>query len=97
MEKSESRSYIVSKIKLAFSSLNWTEAENRDDMNYLWSMWVEAFEGLVEREIGTRTTRETSWGRPFDPNVRALCKQASITRSWYLMASKEGWKGDSYL
>ena len=97
MEKSESRSYIASKIKLAFSSLNWTEAENRDDMNYLWSMWVEAFEGLVEREIGTRTTRETSWGRPFDPNVRALCKQASITRSWYLMASKEGWKGDSYL
>ena len=71
---------------MAFSSINWCEAVNREDMDCLWSKWVAAFDDLVGKLVGTRPARTTSWGRMFDINVRALCKQASISRCWYILA-----------
>ena len=58
-------------------------------MNSLWSRWVEVFNALVDKLVGTRHARATSWGRKFDPKVRALCKQASISRGWYLLSRKD--------
>ena len=80
------RPTVVSDINLAFSSLNWFEAVDRADMDILWSKWVVAYEDLVEKHVGTHRARISTWGRKFDINVRALCKQASISRSWYILA-----------
>ena len=70
----------------AFETVSWSEAQNRKDMNALWSRWVEAYNTLVDKLIGTRLARESSWGRAFDRNVRALCKKASISRGWYIQS-----------
>ena len=40
----------------------------------------------MEKLVGTRPARVTTWGRKFDSNLRALCKRASISRSWYILA-----------
>ena len=73
----DSRSLVVSEINMAFASLDWSGAVDR----------VDVFEDLVEKQVGTRPARMTSWGKKFDANVRALCKKASISRGWYIMAS----------
>ena len=82
------RSLVVSDIHLAFSPLNWDGAADREDMECLWQRWRQAFNSIVEKRIGTRPARQTSWGRKFYINVRALCKKASISRSWYILASE---------
>ena len=83
------RAWVVSDIKNAFCSLEWSEAHDQKDMNSLWFRWVEVFNALVDKLVGTRLARATSWGRKFDPKVRALCKQASISISWYLLSRKD--------
>ena len=77
---------VVSDIKNAFCSLDWSKAHGPKDMNSLWSSWVEVFNALVDKLIGTRLARQTSWGRKFNPTVRALCERASKSRAWYLQA-----------
>ena len=96
LENFHSRPFIVSKILNSFSSINWSVAADRGDMDFLWSEWVNAFEELVEKEVGTRPAKKTSWGRKFDPHVRALCKKASISRSWYILACQAEQEGDSF-
>ena len=87
---------VVCDINLAFSSLNWCEAVDRADMDCLWSKWVFAFDDLIEKHVGTRRARMTSWGRKFDLNVRALCIQASKSRSWYILACEAQQDCESY-
>ena len=62
LENVDTRSSVVSKINLAFSSLNWSEALDREDMDRLWSRWIVAFDNLVNNQVGTRPARESSWG-----------------------------------
>ena len=81
------RKLVVSDIKNAFYSLDWSKAVDQKGMNSFWAIWVELLNALVDKLIGTRLARQTSWGRKFDPKVRALCKQASISRSWYLITN----------
>ena len=96
LENVDTRSSVVSEINLAFSSLNWSEALDREDMDRLWSKWIVAFDDLVNNQVGTRPARESSWGRKFDTNVRALCKKASVSRSWYLFACQASKNCDSF-
>ena len=42
----DSRPLVVSKINMAFSSVDWSGAVDRRDMDSLWSKWVSAFEDL---------------------------------------------------
>ena len=46
----------------------WTGSKEHGpkDMNSLWSSWVEVFNALVDKLIGTRFARQTSWGRKFN-------------------------------
>ena len=84
------RRKVVSKIVGSFSDLRWTVANTREDMNGLWELWVVNFNSLVEDIIGTRWARVSSWGRKFDMEVRILCKEASIARSWFVEAKRAG-------
>ena len=81
---------IVLMILNSFSNLNWSKAASREDMNGLWVKWVDIFNSLVEKLIGTRLARVSSWGRKFDINVRRLCKKASIARAWLVEAKHAG-------
>ena len=85
-----SRASVVSVIKNTFSPLCWTDANDQKDMDRLWSRWVESYRMLVDRVIGTRPARKSSWGRQFDSDVRSRCKQASISRAWYILAHQTG-------
>ena len=85
-----SRCKVVSTIVRSFSNLRWTEAKTREDMNGLWEVWVDIFNSLVEDLIGTRWARISSWGRKFDMEVRVLCKEASIARSWFVETKRAG-------
>ena len=97
MENGTSRDTVVENINRAFSSFDWSLATNREDMDFLWNGWVEAYGNLVEKLVGTRPARETTWGRKFDPNLRLLCKRASISRSWYILASRATMNCDELL
>ena len=54
------------------------------------------FDKLVMMLVGTRPARKTSWGRKFDSNLRALCKKASISRSWYILACEAKQDSESF-
>ena len=97
MENGTGRDTVVENINRAFSSFDWSLATNREDMDFLWNGWVEAYGKLVEKLVGTRPARETTWGRKFDPNLRLLCKRASISRSWYILASRATMNSDELL
>ena len=47
---------------------------NRVDMDCMWRKCVASFDDLLEKHVGTRRARNTSWGRKFDIDVRAHCK-----------------------
>ena len=85
-----SRQKIVEKVLLTFSDIDWSKAVTRKDMNVLWTEWVERYDSLTEDLIGTRWARDSSWGRKFDPLVRDLCKKASVARSWFIKAKRDG-------
>ena len=93
MEGSDlSRSRVISNVQTFFkkSTLAWSKAVNRADMNRLWCFWARSYEVMVEKLIGTRTARDATWGRKFSPTVRDLCKKASVARSWFIKARREG-------
>ena len=48
------------------------------------------YNGLVQSLIGTRMTRESTWGRKFDDGLRQLCKISSISRSWFIEKKRAG-------
>ena len=52
---------------------------------------------MVDMLIGTRMVKDSTWGRKFDPEVRKLCKEASIARSWYIKAKRFGGKSEDFL
>ena len=54
---------IVSDILEAFGSVRWCDALDLKDINSLWSRWVTAYIGLINKLIGTRLARESFWGR----------------------------------
>ena len=58
--------------------------------------WIVYGQSLIEKHLGTRRAKMTSWGRKFDLNVRALCIQASISRSWYILACEAQQDCESY-
>ena len=60
------RGVIALKIRNSFSEVDWAKAENREDMNNLWDEWLKVYNALVEKLIGTRWARVSSWGRKFD-------------------------------
>ena len=91
--QSRARRDLVFKIQKAFANIEWSKAANREDMNSLWEQWLKEYAKLVEKVIGTKRARVSSWGRPFNTGVRKLCVRASIARSWFIEAKRAG--GDS--
>ena len=96
LDNAACRVSVLSEIETAFHAFNWPDAVDRDDMDLLWSGWVEAYRVLVDKLIGTRPARESSWGRKFDSKVRTFCKRASISRSWYILACQADQPSDSF-
>ena len=94
-----SRSIVISKVLNFFqeSTLGWSTAVTKGDMNRLWCSWIKSYNEMVEKLIGTRTTKDATWGRKFSPMVRNLCKEASVARSWFIKARVEGCNYDKYL
>ena len=90
MSSLSSRRNIVNIIKSQFSSVDWASASSREDMNSRWLEWVKLYDSLVEKLIGTRRATQSTWGRKFDNCIRAFCKKASISRSWFLKAKLAG-------
>ena len=78
------------RIKSYFSTLDWTLATSREDMNCLWLEWAKQYDLMVEELIGTRMATECTWGRKFNKSIRTLCKKASISRSWFVKAKFAG-------
>ena len=86
VEGSIHRTGVVSTILSFFSDLKWSGIKSREEMDEMWAVWVKRYNLMVESLIGTRPARLASWGRKFDPEVRRLCKEASIARCWFIEA-----------
>ena len=52
---------------------------------------------MLENLVGTRPASEGTLGRKFSPEVRELCKEASVARSQFIKARLEGPNCDEYL
>ena len=89
-EGSIHRAEVVTKILSFFSNLKWSGIKTRQGMDESWSIWVKKYKLMVETLIGTRPAKVASWGRKFDLEVRRLCKEASIARSWFIEAKRAG-------
>ena len=85
------RSGMISKVLRFFShaALDWSSAVTKGDMNNLWCSWVRSYDLMVEKLVGTRPATDGTWGRKFSPEIRELCKDASVARSQFIKTRRD--------